>query len=116
LLSDDRITAVLDGRIADEYRRVCAEPRLHLDAEAVRDFLRYLDDFAENVTAMPLKTELPDPNDVPFLDMLRESSSATYRRGTIGAGPRPCSRSRQSSIKSVRFPVWGALLRHAGMR
>lgn len=69
LVSDDRITVVLDGRMADEYRRVCVEPRLRLDAEAVRDFLRFLDDCAENVTAMPLKADLPDPDDLPFLEV-----------------------------------------------
>ena len=75
LLSDDRITAVLDGRITDEYRRVCAEPRLHLDAEAVRDFLRFLDDCAENVTAMPLDADLPDPDDLPFLEVATEAQA-----------------------------------------
>ncbi len=73
LLSDDRITAVLDTRITDEYRRVCAEPRLYLDAGAVRDFLHFLNDCAENVTAMPLKADLPDPDDLPFLEVAAEA-------------------------------------------
>ena len=73
LLSDNRVTAVLDGRILAEYRRVCAEPRLRLDAEAVRDFLHYLDDFAENIAAMPLKADLPDPDDLPFLEVAAEA-------------------------------------------
>ena len=73
LLSDDRIIAVLDGRMMNEYRRVCAEPRLHLDAEAVRDFLHLLDDCAENVTAMPLDADLPDPDDLPFLEVAAEA-------------------------------------------
>jgi len=73
LLSDDRIIAALDGRLMNEYRRVCAEPRLHLDSEAVRDFLHFLDDCAENVTAMPLKADLPDPDDLPFLEVAAEA-------------------------------------------
>jgi putative PIN family toxin of toxin-antitoxin system len=73
LLSDDRITAVLDDRIADEYRRVCAEPRLRLDAGSVRNFLRFLNECAENVTAMPLKADLPDPDDLPFLEVAAEA-------------------------------------------
>lgn len=73
LVSDNRITAVMDGRIADEYRRVCAEPRLCLDAEAVHDFLHFLDDCAENVTAMPLDADLPDPDDLPFLEVAVEA-------------------------------------------
>lgn len=73
LLSDDRFIAVLDGRMMNEYRRVCAEPRLHLDVVAVRDFLRFLDDYAENVTAMPLAADLPDPDDLPFLEVAAEA-------------------------------------------
>ena len=73
LLSDDRFVAALDGRMMNEYRRVCAEPRLHLDAEAVRDFLHFLNGCAENVTAMPLDADLPDPADLPFLEVAEEA-------------------------------------------
>ena len=73
LLTDDRLTAALDGRIMDEYRRVCVEPRLGLDAEAVQEFLRFLDDFAEKVTAPPLNAKLPDPSDLPFLEVAAEA-------------------------------------------
>ena len=73
LLSDDRLIAALDGRMMNEYRRVCAEPRLRLDAEAVRDFLHFLNECAENVTAMPLDADLPDPDDLPFLEVAAEA-------------------------------------------
>jgi predicted nucleic acid-binding protein len=46
---------------------------LHLDAEAVRDFLHFLNDCAENVTAMPLDADLPDPDDLPFLEVAAEA-------------------------------------------
>ena len=72
LLSDDRISVAVDGRIMQEYRRVCAEPRLGLDTGAVWDFLHFLDDCAANVTAMPLKADLPDPDDLPFLEVAAE--------------------------------------------
>ncbi|MEI6809777.1 MAG: putative toxin-antitoxin system toxin component, PIN family [bacterium] len=73
LLSDDRLIVALDARMMNEYRRVCAEPRLHLDAAAVRDFLHFLNDFAENVIAMPLAADLPDPDDLPFLEVAAEA-------------------------------------------
>jgi putative PIN family toxin of toxin-antitoxin system len=75
LLSEDRIIAALDGRILKEYRRVCEETRLHLDAVAVQDFLRFLDDCAENITAMPLDAHLPDPDDLPFLEVAAEAQA-----------------------------------------
>lgn len=73
LLSDDRLIAALDGRMMNEYRRVCAEPRLHLVADAVRDFLHFLNDCSENVAAMPLDADLPDPDDLPFLEVAAEA-------------------------------------------
>lgn len=73
LLSEGRLLVALDGRMMNEYRRVCAEPRLHLDAEAVRDFMKFLDDCAENVTAMPLSADLPDSDDLPFLEVAAEA-------------------------------------------
>jgi putative PIN family toxin of toxin-antitoxin system len=69
LLIDDRFIAALAGRMMNKYRRVCEETRLRLDVSAVRDFLRFLDDCAENITAMPLTADLPDPDDLPFLEV-----------------------------------------------
>lgn len=69
LLVDGRITAVLDARILNEYHRICLAPRLRLDAGAVRDLLRFLNDCAESVIALPLKSRLPDPDDLPFLEV-----------------------------------------------
>lgn len=75
LLSDDRLIAVLDDRMMIEYKRVCADPRLCLDAEAVRDFLHFMHDCAENVTATPLKANLPDQDDLPFLEVATEANA-----------------------------------------
>ena len=87
LLSDGRIAAALDGRIMNEYQRVCVEPRLRLDVRAVRDFLRFLDDCAENVTAMPLDANLPDPDDLPFLEVAADAR-AILVTGNIRHFPR----------------------------
>lgn len=73
LLVDGRFTAVFDGRIMDEYRRVCAKPQLHLDANAVHDFIRFMNDVAERVTATPLRADIPDPDDLPFLEVAVEA-------------------------------------------
>ena len=75
MLTENRLVAALDGRLMAEYRRVCAEPRLHLDTEAVRDFLHFLNDGAEAVTAMPLDVILPDPDDLPFLEVATEAQA-----------------------------------------
>lgn len=75
LVVDGRVDAALDNRMLDEYERVCAEPRLSLDPDAVREFLHLLNDFAENVTATPLKADVPDPDDLPFLEVAAETDA-----------------------------------------
>ena len=42
LLIHGRLTAARDDRIMNEYRPVCADPRLRLDSEAVQDLLHFL--------------------------------------------------------------------------
>jgi putative PIN family toxin of toxin-antitoxin system len=69
LLVGGTFKAVLDARIMDEYQRVCAEPRLNLDSDAVRELLRLLEDVAERVAAAPLKADAVDSNDLPFLEV-----------------------------------------------
>lgn len=73
LVSDGRLMPVIDGRIISEYRRVCVEPRLRIDAGAVRDFLHFLDDCADHIAAPPLDADMPDANDLPFLEVAAEA-------------------------------------------
>ena len=75
LLVDGHFTTAFDARIMDEYRRVCAEPRLALDRNAVHEFLHLLDGLAEKVTATPLKAHVPDSDDLPFLEVATEADA-----------------------------------------
>ena len=75
LVVDGRLTAVFDNRMMAEYRQVCAEPRLRLDPAAVQEVLRFLNDDADSVTAMPLNLDLPDPDDLPFLEVAAETQA-----------------------------------------
>jgi len=63
------LVACLDDRMFEEYEQVCREPRLALDLEAVRDFLGFLRDAAERVVPRPLSAQMPDVDDLPFLEV-----------------------------------------------
>ena len=63
------LVACLDDRILAEYERVCRDPRLGLDLDAVRDFLGFLRDAAERVVPLPLTVPIPDADDIPFLEV-----------------------------------------------
>jgi putative PIN family toxin of toxin-antitoxin system len=62
-------TLLLDQRILYEYREVLLRPKFGLDAGLVDDFLAFLDRIAEFVPAAPLSRTIPDPDDLPFLEV-----------------------------------------------
>jgi putative PIN family toxin of toxin-antitoxin system len=66
-ISGDLELAV-DGRILAEYRDVLGRPELALNDHDVADFLA-LARHAEHVVGVPLPVALPDPDDLPFLEV-----------------------------------------------
>ncbi len=59
----------VDARILAEYEAVLGRPELDIepvDAETLGEFLR---SYSTNVVAPPLKVQLPDPADQPFLEV-----------------------------------------------
>jgi putative PIN family toxin of toxin-antitoxin system len=58
-----------DDRILAEYRDVLSRPKFGFDAEDVRSVLEGIEWIGESVFARPLPVELPDPDDLPFLEV-----------------------------------------------
>ncbi|TVS09005.1 MAG: putative toxin-antitoxin system toxin component, PIN family [Gammaproteobacteria bacterium] len=63
------LTVLLDDRLLDEYRVVLARTKFGFDPRDLRILLAALDALAERVVALPLSVELPDPDDLPFLEV-----------------------------------------------
>ena len=57
-----------DDRILAEYREVLSRPKFDFDAEDVRAMLEGIEWIGETVFASPLSVELPDADDLPFLE------------------------------------------------
>ena len=88
-----------DDRILDEYDTVLRRPEFHIvseDAEAILDLVRSV---AELVAADPVLTGLPDPKDMPFLEVATASDAILVtgnlrhfpkraRKGVTVASPR----------------------------
>lgn len=68
VLSGDHIV-LLDDRIRAEYAEVLARPRFGFAPLDVATLLRYLSAWGESVAARPLDLKLPDPDDLPFLEV-----------------------------------------------
>ncbi len=63
-----RARTVIDGRIMREYRTVLARPEFNFSAERVADLLVLLD-ASEWIIADPLRLDVPDETDLPFLEV-----------------------------------------------
>lgn len=69
LILDGELRLAYDDRILAEYRQVLARARFGFDPRAVADLLDYLVATGEPVNAHPLAESLPDPYDLPFLEV-----------------------------------------------
>lgn len=63
------LRAAFDDRIFTEYREVLARPRFGFDPTDVSSLLEFLQGEGVSVNATPLAVTLPDPDDLPFLEV-----------------------------------------------
>jgi len=63
------ITLLVDDRMLAEYRAVLPRPKFASEAQEVSSLLDAVESEASRVSAHPLDVELPDPADVPFLEV-----------------------------------------------
>lgn len=90
-----RLCLSFDDRILAEYRDVLARPRLRIDLGAAAAVLDFVEHSGMLIPAAPLAVELPDADDLPFLevavagavDALVTGNQRHYvpRRGSHGA-------------------------------
>jgi uncharacterized protein len=69
------IRLAYDDRVMAEYREVLARPKFGFAPEDVADLLAFLEADGEPVTARPLPRELPDADDLPFLEVAAETEA-----------------------------------------
>ncbi len=69
LALEGQITLCADPRLADEYRAVIHRPELGLPSDDVDRVLELLLNLSDPITAAPLDVALPDPEDLPFLEV-----------------------------------------------
>ena len=72
----------VDARILAEYRDVLRRPELDLDAREVDQVLA-LATYAYHAVAVPLPLSLPDPGDVPFLEVAVASAADAIVTGNV---------------------------------
>lgn len=75
LLTTGDLRLAYDDRIAAEYRQVLARPRFGFDLGAAADLLDYVLAEGLPLVARPLPVVLPDPSDLPFLEVAVEAAA-----------------------------------------
>jgi len=82
-LLSETVTALYDDRILSEYREVPLRPTFRFSRSDVEVLLDFVESAGENVSAEPLSLTLPDPNDLPFLEVATSGGADALITGNI---------------------------------
>src|SRR5204863_1680233 len=63
------LRVLFDDRILDEYREVLLRPKFGFGPRDIDDVMDQIVSAGEQVSAPPVDVELPDPDDLPFLEV-----------------------------------------------
>ena len=88
LVLSGEIRLAIDDRLMAECRQVLARSKFGFAPEDVADLLAFLETDGEPVTARPLPGELPDADDLPFLEVAAQAE-ATLITGNTAHYPAP---------------------------
>ncbi len=76
------LTAAYDDRVLAEWREVLAREKFGFPARDVEALLGFVEGEGLGVNPKPLGAELPDPDDVPFLEVAHDSGAALITGNT----------------------------------
>lgn len=82
-LLSETITVLHDDRILSEYREVLLRPTFGFSRSDVEILLDFVELTGEHVSAEPLSLVLPDPNDLPFLEVATSGGADALITGNI---------------------------------
>ena len=75
------IVTLYDERILSEYREVLFRPAFGLSRSDVEVLLNFVEATGEHISAEPLSLLLPDPTDLPFLEVAASGDADTLITG-----------------------------------
>lgn len=88
MVSSGILELCFDARILTEYREVLKRPRFRIDLDDADAFLEQIEACGHPVSSVPLSEELPDPEDVPFLEVAIGGKAQVLVTGNLSHFPR----------------------------
>jgi len=86
LAGDDVL--IVDDRIVDEYAEVLGRQEFGFDPNPVEALLLFVEASAVHVQAESLSVQLPDPDDLPFLEVARTGVADALVSGNLRHFPK----------------------------
>lgn len=81
LVNTEHVTVLYDDRILAEYRDVLGRPRLRIEPTEALLILDQIEKGGMLLLAEPIEIELPDPYDLPFLEVAEAGGAAALVTG-----------------------------------
>lgn len=75
LILDGIVMVLIDVRILQEYEEVASRPKFEIDRGDLEIVLAQIRSRGECILATPLRVALPDPDDLPFLEVARSAGA-----------------------------------------
>lgn len=69
LILSATLTALYDDRILHEYREVLSRTKFQIPLNQTQEFIRFIEDSGQYFSGQRLGIILPDPSDLPFLEV-----------------------------------------------
>jgi putative PIN family toxin of toxin-antitoxin system len=88
LVLEGWVTLLVDDRIFTEYEVVLRRPKFGLGSSEVGDSLDYVEAESSWIRAKPLIVSLPDPDDLPFLEVAVAGFADSLVTGNVKHFPR----------------------------
>jgi uncharacterized protein len=79
----ERVTVLYDDRIVDEYRDVLRRPTFGFSRADVDTLVDFIEINGESIESPPLQVVLPDPDDLPFLEVAAAGSADGLVTGNV---------------------------------
>ena len=107
----EELLALFDDRLLEEYRDVIHRPKFGFGKREVVDFLDHVVAACEYVSAPPMKVDLPDADDLAFLEVAVAARADALVTGNLKHFPR-ASRSGANVMSPAEFvDLWAGSAR-----